>query len=167
MSMVGSIGVTGSYIEFGGTLNRYNATYRRLVSGKYKDMGSPLKQMTDEEEALMYELLDDIREEFIDSVVRGRNLSEDDVPYISDGQVFTGRKAMKLGLVDELGGKEEAVKWIERKEGITAELARYEKPKTLAELLTEVFSGVSFSMGEGMGNAVLEKEVSGGVEIKT
>jgi protease-4 len=130
-------------------------------------MGSPLKEMTEDEEVIMGEMLDEIRQEFIDAVVSGRKLSEDVVPEVSEGQVFTGRKALKLGLVDELGGKDDALEWIEKKENITAELARYEKPKTFAELLTQVFSGTSFRMGEGIGSAMLDKKVSGGVEITT
>src|SRR3990172_9614359 len=48
MSITGSIGVIGSYLEFSGLLNRYNVTYQRMVSGKYKDMGSPFKELSDE-----------------------------------------------------------------------------------------------------------------------
>src|SRR3989344_1664750 len=46
MSITGSIGVIGSYLEFDGLLDKYNITYRRLVGGKYKDIGSPFKELT-------------------------------------------------------------------------------------------------------------------------
>ena len=52
MSVVGSIGVIASYLEFAGLLDNYNISYRRLVAGKYKDMGSPFREMSLEEEAL-------------------------------------------------------------------------------------------------------------------
>ena len=50
VSITGSIGVIASYLEFPGLLDRYNITYQRLVSGKYKDIGSPYKEMTTEED---------------------------------------------------------------------------------------------------------------------
>src|SRR3989338_9125423 len=49
MSITGSIGVIGSYLEFAGLLDKYNVTYRRMALGKYKDMGSPFKEQTQEE----------------------------------------------------------------------------------------------------------------------
>jgi protease-4 len=154
MSITGSVGVTASYLEFEGTLHRYNASYRRLVSGKYKDIGTPFKEMTPDEEQIMQEVMADIQEEFINSVVENRKLSSDVAEQISDGRLYTGKKALKLGLIDELGGKEEAVKWIEKKEGITAELAEYKRPKTLAEMLTEVMSEHGLMMGEGIGQSL-------------
>src|SRR3972149_2081793 len=55
VSITGSIGVIASYLEFPGLLGEYNVTYRRLVAGKYKDIGSPFKEMTDEEQKLFQE----------------------------------------------------------------------------------------------------------------
>jgi protease-4 len=165
MSIVGSVGVTASYLEFEGTLQRYNASYRRLVSGKYKDIGTPFKEMTPDEEELMESVLADIKDQFISEVAANRKLSEDTIAEISDGRFYTGKQALKLGLVDELGGKEEAVKWIEKKENITAELAEYKRPKTLAQMLTEVFSEHGFMMGEGIGESMLSAKT--GAQIST
>ena len=59
-SITGSIGVIGSYIEFPGLLERYNVTYRRLVAGKYKDIGSPYREMTSEEQAIFQKMIDEL-----------------------------------------------------------------------------------------------------------
>jgi protease-4 len=158
MSIVGSVGVTASYLEFEGTLHRYNASYRRLVSGDYKDIGSPFKEMTSDEEQIMQEVVADIQEEFLSSVVENRELTPEIAEQISDGRFYTGKKALKLGLIDELGGKEEAVKWIEKKENITAELAEYKRPKTLAQMLTEVMSEHGFYMGQGIGSSLTSSQ---------
>ena len=53
MSIVGSIGVISSYLEFARLLENYNITYQRLVAGKYKDMGTPFKELTEEEESIL------------------------------------------------------------------------------------------------------------------
>ncbi len=154
MTMTGSIGVMGSYIEWEGTLHKYNASYRRLVSGKYKDMGSPFKTMTEEEQDIMQSSLDAMRAMFVESVAENRNLDKTAVDEIADGRFYIGRDALELGLIDRLGGKQEAVMWIEDKEGIKAELAEYKKPKTLAQLLTEVMSEHGFLMGLGIGESM-------------
>ncbi|MBN1544814.1 signal peptide peptidase SppA [Candidatus Woesearchaeota archaeon] len=167
MTITGSIGVIASYIEWGGTLERYNASYRRLVSGEYKDLGSPFKPMTPGEEEMMQKNLDIIRQVFVDDVAKNRKLPQETVDEVADGRFYLGVQAKELGLVDELGGKDEAVAWIEKKEGIEAELAEYRKPKTLAEVLTGVFAGNSFELGRGIGKTFLDAKVVKGAEIST
>ncbi|MBW2967939.1 signal peptide peptidase SppA [Candidatus Woesearchaeota archaeon] len=160
MTITGSIGVISSYIEFGGTLNRYNASYRRLVSGDYKDMGSPFREMTPEEEEIMQENLDTIRDVFIRAVAENRGLDNSDMERIADGRFYLGLQAKELGLIDELGGRQEAIDYIEEKEDIEAELAEYKRPKTLAEVLAGVFSDNAFQIGQGMGEAMLNQDPS-------
>ena len=67
-SITGSIGVIASYLEFPGFLERYNITYNRLVAGKYKDIGSPFKEMTSEERAVFQQTLDEMRDYFVDEL---------------------------------------------------------------------------------------------------
>ena len=167
MTITGSIGVIASYIEWEGTLERYNASYRRLVSGEYKDLGTPFKEMTSEEEAIFQENLDLIRNMFVEEVVANRGLSRDAVDEIADGRFYIGKQAFELGLVDELGGKAEAVAWIEDKENIEAELAEYARPKTFAQLLAGVFGENSYYVGQGIGKAFLDAKVTKGVQIST
>ncbi len=167
ISLTGSIGVIASYIDFAGTLERYNASYQRLVSGKYKDMGTSLRHLTDKEEKMFQEKLDKMRDFFIDSVAQHRDMEREDVAGLAEGQLFLGTEAKELGLIDSLGGKEDAVRYIEDKEDIEAELARYKRPKTLGQLLAGVFSDSSYDVGRGMGKALLDHEVESGVSIRT
>jgi protease-4 len=74
-----------------------------IKSGKFKDIGSPVREMTAEEKALIQELVDDIYDQFLDMVARDRNIPKEKLRKIADGRVFTGRQAHKLGLVDYLG----------------------------------------------------------------
>lgn len=74
-----------------------------VKSGQYKDIGSPLREMTPEERIIIQELVDDIYSQFIDVIVENRKLTREQVVAIADGRVFTGRKAKELGLVDQLG----------------------------------------------------------------
>lgn len=153
-SITGSIGVIASYLEFPGLLERYNVTYRRLVSGKFKDIGSPYKEMTDEERAIFQQTLDEIRDYFVSEVAKSRNLNKKDVDKIANGLFYLGAQAKELGLVDELGGKDEVIRYIEKKESIKVEIVEYKKEKTLLDLLSKVLSKQSFFVGRGIGSAL-------------
>lgn len=157
MSITGSIGVMGSYLEFGGLLSDYNVTYRRLVSGEHKDIGSPMKEMTPEETAIFQKALDEIHEEFITTVAENRGLKEEKVRELATGQFYTGRQALNHGLVDELGTIRQAEDYIKKKEELEEiELAHYKKPKSFVESLMEAVQDSSFNVGKGIGNSFKE-----------
>ena len=167
VSITGSIGVIASYLEFPGLLQRYNVSYQRLVSGKYKDIGSPYKELTSEEKAIFQQNLDYIRDYFVSEVAKNRNLNRKDVDKIANGLFYLGAQAKDFGLVDELGGKDEVVSYIEKKEGIKAEVVEYKKKKTLFDVLSEVFSKQSFFVGKGIGSSLLSKKFVSSISITT
>ena len=156
VSITGSIGVIASYLEFPGLLERYNVSYQRLVSGKYKDMGSPLRELTDEETVIFQQTLDTIRDYFAGEVAKNRNMSKKDVDKIANGLFYLGAQAKDLGLVDELGGKDEAIRYIENREKIKAVVVEYKTEKSLLDLLSEVLSKQSFTVGQGIGSSFLK-----------
>ena len=166
-SITGSIGVLASYLEFAGLLDSYNVTYRRLVSGKYKDIGSPFKEMTDEEKALFQQNLDIIRDYFVSEVAKNRNLNKKDVDKIANGLFYLGVQAKELGLVDELGSKDEVISYIEKKEKIKVEVVEYKKEKTLLDVLSSVLSKQSFFIGKGIGSALFDRKSISSASITT
>lgn len=103
MSIVGSIGVTSAGLSFENFLLEHNITYRRLVSGKYKDIGSPYRDMTFEEKKIINNLLESTHKMFISHIANQRKMSEEEVQKLATGEIFTGREAVKNGLVDEEG----------------------------------------------------------------
>ena len=167
VSITGSIGVIASYLEFPGLLAKYNITYERLVAGKYKDIGSPYKEMTNEERIVFQQSLDEIRDYFVSEVAKNRNMNKKDVDKIANGLFYLGAQAKELGLVDELGSKDEVVRYIEKKEGIKAEIVEYKKEKTLLDVLSKVLSKQSFFVGKGIGSALLDRKVSQSISIST
>ena len=60
LSLTGSIGVTSSYLEFEGLLNRYDINYQQISAGKYKELGNPLKELTEEERQTLQEKINKI-----------------------------------------------------------------------------------------------------------
>lgn len=150
MSITGSIGVLGSYIEIAGLIEHYNMTYRRLVSGEYKDLGSPLKELTNDEELILQMALDKIHGFFIDSVAENRNLSVEKVREIATGKFLLGIEALELGLVDELGNKKDAIEFIEEDLNITADLAEYRHSPSFYDAISSFADKkISISFGSG------------------
>jgi protease-4 len=157
MSVTGSIGVIASYLEFSRLLDRYNVTYQQLIAGKYKDIGSPFKKMSLDEKDMFQEQLDLIHDYFIEEVAQNRNLSIKQVEDIATGMFYLGVQAKNLGLVDELGGKEEVVSFIEKKLNITAEIAEYKPRRNFLDMLRNVFSEQSYNVGKGIGDSFAAK----------
>ena len=167
MSITGSIGVIASYLEFPGLLENYNVTYRRLVSGKYKDIGSPYKEMTSEEKAVFQQVIDELRDYFVSEVAKNRKMSRKDVDKAANGLFYSGLQAKELGLIDELGSKDEVIKYIEQKENIKAEIVEYKKSKSILDVFSAEMSSQSFSVGKGIGSALLDRKAASEISITT
>lgn len=167
MSLTGSIGVTSSRLEYAGLLNRYNVTYRRLVSGELKDAGSPYREMTEKERELFQKLLGKIHEYFIKEVAQNRKLSVEKVKELADGFVYLGEEAKELGLVDELGSRKDAVKYLEKQLNITAEVSEFKAKKTLFDVLGAKFEALFYYAGKGFGSAIVEEGITNRLEVIT
>jgi len=108
MSDVGSIGVNMSYVEESAKNEEEGLTYVQLITGKFKDIGSPNRPITDEELALLQSDLDIIHNEFIDIVAKYRELPRGEVVAIADGASMPGRRALEVDLIDAIGGRNQA-----------------------------------------------------------
>jgi len=167
MSITGSIGVIASYLEFSGLLKDYNVTYQRLVSGEYKDIGIPFKEMTKDEKKLFQGKLDKIHQYFIEAVAENRKLPKETVNALSTGIFYLGSEAKETGLVDILGGKEEVIELIEDKLNITVEISEYREKRTLLDVLSSVFSEQSFFVGKGIGSSMFDRKAASRVDVWT
>ena len=113
VSITGSVGVLSSYLDFSGLLSDYNVTYQRFVNGEYKDLGTPYKPLEDDERRKLQSKIDLLGEYFLDDVVEKRGLSERQKQQIQTAEFFIGVESIDVGLVDELGGEDEAIAWLE------------------------------------------------------
>ncbi len=108
LTLTGSIGVTASYLQFAGTMEKYGVTYERFVSGEEKDSGSPFRNATEEERLNMERLVNETFSYFLDDIVKNRGLDEEAVETVKGGGLFLGKDAIEIGLVDELGTWQDA-----------------------------------------------------------
>ena len=137
MSITGSIGVIGSFFDFSGLMNDYNVSYQRFVSGDRKDLGSPFREMSDDERALLQSKLDGIHEYFILAVAENRGLDIETVRPLANGEFYLGVEALQNGLVDELGGDKEVIAWLTA-QGVDPVFVEYATQPSLTDLFTGV-----------------------------
>jgi len=114
MSGIGSIGVISAYLEFSELFKKYGIGYEGFKSGEYKDLGIPFRKPTKKERAVVQEHIDNIHEKFVESVAENRGLDKGKISKLATGQLYLGEEALKLGLVDIIGGRQEAVRQCEK-----------------------------------------------------
>lgn len=154
-SITGSIGVEASYIEFAGLMNRYNVTYRKLTGGKYKDIGTPYRELTPYEEQMLQDQIDVLYNYFIDEVAANRHMDRSKVEDLATGMFYVGAKAKELGLIDEIGGKEEVKQYLEQKLNTTVEFVEMKPQKSFFDLFSEKMDQQSYMVGRGIGDSIV------------
>jgi protease IV len=142
-TLTGSIGVIMELANVQGLLEKVGVQSVIIKSGRYKDLASPLRAMSEEDRALLQRLLDDVHDQFIQAVAAGRALNVEEVRPLADGRIFTGRQARTAKLVDELGDLQDAIKLAARLVGIEGEPRVVEPRKRfwLRDLLENSFLG--------------------------
>jgi len=120
-TITGSIGVIMEVPNIKGLLDKVGVKSEVIKSGRYKDMASPFRGMGKEERDILQGVMDDVHAQFISAVAAGRKMPEEEVRKIADGRVFSGRQAIKAGLVDELGDLDYTVRTAAKMAGLKGE----------------------------------------------
>ncbi|MBB5744499.1 signal peptide peptidase SppA [Brevundimonas variabilis] len=146
-TITGSIGVFGGKFVLSDALGRFGVDMREIsVGGEFANAYSPVEPFTPEQRATFAASMDQTYEEFVTRVARGRKLPVERVREIARGRVWTGAQARGLGLVDQLGGLNEAVNKAKALAEIPADTSvrfkRYPAPQNPFEALSDIF-GVS------------------------
>lgn len=143
-TLTGSIGVIMETANVEGLLQKIGVEGVVIKSGKYKDVGSPLRKMSDEERGLLQTVMDDVHKQFIEAVAEGRAIELTDAQALADGRIFTGRQAKEAKLVDELGDLEDAIQLAADVVGIEGEPKVVEPRRrfSIRELLESKFSAM-------------------------
>lgn len=113
-TITGSIGVISQYLNYGGLAKKLGIETQTLKSGEFKDAGNPARPITPRERQFFQALIRDIYNQFVDDVYAGRKgktgkLTRAKVVALADGRVYTGKQAQANGLIDKIGGLDEAV----------------------------------------------------------
>lgn len=149
-TITGSIGVIMGYTNFRKLLDKIGLVPVVIKSGPYKDTGSPMREMRDDEREILQAVIGSIREQFVSAIAEGRNMDRDKVAGLADGRIFTGEEAQAKGLVDRLGNFEDALAWAGELGGIKGDavpiyvrdeklsILRYLLSSSLSDLVTRV-----------------------------
>ncbi len=108
-TITGSIGVIMEFPNAQELFRKVGIGWEVVKSGPHKDVGSPFRPMTEEDREILERLVGDVWEQFVEAVAESRGLGRERVEALADGRVFTGERAIGLGLVDGIGSLEQAI----------------------------------------------------------
>jgi protease-4 len=121
-TLTGSIGVLLETGEASGLLSKIGITADAITSGPLKDQPSYTHPLTPEGRDVLHGLVMDMYDQFVGMVAAGRHMDPDRVRELADGRAYTGRQALKLGLIDAIGGEPEARQWLASEHAIATTL---------------------------------------------
>ncbi|MEE2975722.1 MAG: signal peptide peptidase SppA [Thermodesulfobacteriota bacterium] len=142
-SITGSIGVITQYYDLSKLIKYLKVNIEVVKSGELKDIGTPRRELTEDEKKILSLIIEDVHSQFKQVVKDRRKLSEKEIELVADGRIFSGNQAKKLKLVDATGGLESAIKYIEdilELEDLDIEYFPKKKEKLLDKIIPEIKS---------------------------
>ena len=165
-TITGSIGVYMDYNNVEDLMNKIGVKNEKIKSGAHKDILSMYRPMTGEERQMLQSMVDDIYNQFVQTVADGRKMDENKVRSIADGRILTGKEAQDLGLVDAMGNYYDALNYAASSGGIPGEnvpVKTYTNGISLKGILAGEAKNVSKimarEMAENMTKALSESSV--------
>jgi protease-4 len=121
-TVTGSIGVLMETGEVSGLLGKLGITAEALTSGPLKDQPSFTRPLTAQGREALQTIVLDMYDQFVGMVAAGRHMTPDAVRALADGRAYTGRQALKLGLIDAIGDEQDARTWLQTAKGVSDKL---------------------------------------------
>ena len=121
-TITGSIGVLMETGEVSGLLEKLGVTAEAITSGPLKDQPSFTRPLTPAGREALRGIVLDMYDQFVAMVAAGRHMEPDAVRALADGRAYTGRQALKLGLIDAIGDEQDARTWLESAKGLSADM---------------------------------------------
>jgi protease-4 len=134
-TITGSIGVIMGFTNFQQLFRKIGLVPVVVKSVEYKDMGSPVRDMTEDERKILQDLSVNIHRQFVEAISEGRKMELSKVESIADGRIFSGEQAKEMRLVDRLGNLEDAIEWAGRMAGIKGKISYVYAPEKKAPFL--------------------------------
>ena len=141
-TITGSIGVFGIHFNIQKLANDFGVTFDGVKTGKFADVMTISKPKTDEEIAVFQRMVDWMYGQFIAKVSEGRKLNPAFVEEIAQGRVWTGKEALKIGLVDQLGGLADAINYTAKEAKLPKNyrIEQYPQKKDIADKIAELLN---------------------------
>ena len=158
-TITASIGVILKLSNIEALIDKIGIKAYTLKTGKYKDSGSPVRQFSEEDRAMLQAVIDNTHEQFVQAVAVGRKLPVAEVRKIADGRILTGEQAKALKLVDRLGTLQDAIEEAGRLAGIKGEPEVVLPPKKKVNYLDLLAEGAESTFNGPLGR------VTGGMRL--
>ena len=155
-TLTGSIGIFGMFPNFAGVADKIGVNFSTVKTNEIADLGNTMRPMTNSERAILQNYINRGYELFISRCAEGRNTSNDEIKLVAEGRVWTGSDALSLGLVDVLGGLDEAIAIAATKAELTDNYAVAEYPKQ-KDALTQLLEGLT---GESLTSILLKSKLT-------
>ena len=153
-TITGSIGVFGVLMNLEKMMkNKLGITTDRVKTNQFADLASPTRALNESERAIIQNQVEMIYDKFITHVAEGRNMTKEEVDSIGQGRVWTGKDAIDLGLVDVLGGMEDAIT-------IAADMAKLESYRiTKLPIEKNPFEKIIEDLGGQVRSSIIKNEL--------
>ena len=155
-SITGSIGVIMGYPTVAKLMEIIGIDYTTIKSGDFKDSGSPFRKTSKSDNEYFNEVVLELFDQFKSDVAFERNLSEDKIKELAQGQIFSGRQAYNNGLVDRIGTFEDAIWLIGKMAGYTSRPTLIRIPEKQPSLINAIMSEIKVNLGLNFLHAIPE-----------
>jgi protease-4 len=156
-SIVGSIGVIGSRVNLADLADDLGVSYERFAAGKYKDAGTPLKRLSEDEREYLQGLIDGFYDDFVERVAEGREMEPETVRD-TEARVYLGDDAHELGLVDAIGTRDDVTEHVEDLLDAEVSVREFEPTTGLLARLRGGATAVAYAAGAGVASAFVDDE---------
>lgn len=140
-SLIGSIGVIMQFPQVKGLMDKVGIEMTTIKSGEFKDTGSPFRKHLPTESSYLQSVIDDTYSQFVEVVSTERKIELSEMKKMAQGQIYTGRQAEKLGLIDTIGTYDVALSMIGKLANIDGKPSIIKERKRVSfwdKVLTEV-----------------------------
>jgi protease-4 len=163
-TITASIGVILKLSNIESLMDRIGIKSHTLKTGKYKDAGSPLRRLSEDDRAMLQSVIDSTHEQFVRAVASGRRLPIEQVRRIADGRILSGQQALALRLVDRLGTLQDAIEEAGRLSGIAGEPEVVLPPRKKVDYRDLLADGAEGMIGSALGKGASGIRLMYGVE---
>ncbi|WP_254537381.1 signal peptide peptidase SppA [Halomarina litorea] len=163
-SIVGSIGVIGSRVNATQFAEELGLSYERFAAGRFKDAGTPLRDIDEEERAYLQGLIDDYYQHFVERVAQGRDIAPGAIRE-TEARVYIGERALDLGLVDALGTREDVVDHVEGLLDREVSVAEFEPSRGLRQRLRGGAQATAYAFGAGIASRFADSDADVDVRL--
>lgn len=139
-TVTGSIGVRMDIPQLQGLMGKLGIGQETLVTAPFKDAASYTHPLSPEDRAYLQKTLMNMHDQFVDIIAKGRKMPREQVMQLANGKIYTGQEAKELGLIDELGGQDDAQIWLAQKCGVPFTRKLLEKPVPRTQLLERLLA---------------------------